>query len=115
MTSSVPNLGHVFSILVMSCTYLPSFKVPLLWEVCFLKITYDVIMTSSVPKLGECIFNPGDVLYLPTKFQGPTPMGSMLSKNDDVIKFCTLYSRIIIIIIIIRSAYLNICVAIAHR
>ena len=82
MTSSVTNLGHVFSILVMSCTYLPSFNFQHVWEVSFLKTTlwrhYDVIIT----KVRLCIFNSGDVLYLSTKFQYPTRMGSKLFKND---------------------------------
>ena len=37
------------------CTYLPSFNVQFVWERSFLKTTYDVIMTSSVPNLGHVI------------------------------------------------------------
>ena len=66
MASSVPNLGHELLILIMSCTYLPSFNIKFVREVSFLKTTYDVITTSSVPNLGhELLILIMSCTYLP--------------------------------------------------
>ena len=73
MTSSVPNLGHVFSILVMTCTCLPSFNVQFISEVSVLKTAYDVIMTSSVPNLGQSQCLSSNVQSVVSKrFKNPT-------------------------------------------
>ena len=44
----VPNLGHELLILIMSCTYLPSFNIKFVREVSFLKKKSQIFLMESI-------------------------------------------------------------------
>ena len=57
--------------------HLSSFDIQFVWEESFLKMSYDIIITSKVPNLGHVI----SILYLPTKILRRVRKGSKIFEN----------------------------------